>query len=441
MADHITIVASGGTTKILQTTDNTSYHTPAHQLVNAAGTATLGIFAEDAAHSSAHTGIQILTVRQDTAAALAGTDADYQPLITDSTGKLHVNVGAIVPGTGATNLGKIEDAAHSSGDVGVMALGVINATHTTTFGADGDYVPLATDTSGKIGIRGTYAEDAAHTGGDLGIQTLTVRQDTAAALAGTDADYQPLITDANGRLHVIAALAATQTLTTVTTVSTVTNLATIGTSVTPGGGATHLGKAEDAAHTSGDTGVFALSIRNDADATLAGTTLDYNGIATDLSGRVKVNAVNQYITADVTTTCDTSANDAGDVLFDRVTTGTISRLAGGYVVLDSVIVYDQDDQSAANMTLYFLDTDTSLGTVNAAPSISDANALKIVGRLPVLSTDFVDIGGAKLAVLKDINMPMKCDAAAQALFVAATTAGTPTQTANGIKLKLVFRQG
>jgi hypothetical protein len=35
-------------------------------------------------------------VRQDTAAALAGTDADYQPLITDGSGRLHVNVGNTV---------------------------------------------------------------------------------------------------------------------------------------------------------------------------------------------------------------------------------------------------------------------------------------------------------------------------------------------------------
>lgn len=69
-----------------------------------------------------------------------------------------VDVTSIIPGVGATNLGKAEDAAHSSGDVGVAAL--------------------------------------------------TVRQDAAAALGGTDADYQPLITDANGRLHVLDANSA-----------------------------------------------------------------------------------------------------------------------------------------------------------------------------------------------------------------------------------------
>lgn len=117
--------------------------------------------AEDAAHTTGDTGVMGLTVRQDTAAALGGTDADYQPLITDASGRLHVTgpITAVVPGTAATNLGKAEDAAHSTGDVGVMPL--------------------------------------------------TVRQDTAVALGGTDADYQPLITDANGRLHTNALVVGT----------------------------------------------------------------------------------------------------------------------------------------------------------------------------------------------------------------------------------------
>jgi hypothetical protein len=48
-----------------------------------------------------------LTVRQDTAAALGGTDADYQPLITDASGRLHVAVGntVTVSGTVTANAG------------------------------------------------------------------------------------------------------------------------------------------------------------------------------------------------------------------------------------------------------------------------------------------------------------------------------------------------
>ena len=52
--------------------------------------------------------------------------------------------GTMTPGTGATNLGKAEGAAHASGDVGVMALGVYNSAAATPFTAtDLDYVPIA----------------------------------------------------------------------------------------------------------------------------------------------------------------------------------------------------------------------------------------------------------------------------------------------------------
>lgn len=49
--------------------------------------------AEDAAHTTGDPGIQALAVRKDTATALAGTDGDYTPLITDANGRLHVLFG------------------------------------------------------------------------------------------------------------------------------------------------------------------------------------------------------------------------------------------------------------------------------------------------------------------------------------------------------------
>lgn len=320
MANNFDVSAVGGVTKTLQAFDNTSVWTMAHTIVRSDGTVALKPVAEDAAHSSGDTGIMALGVRQDTAAALGGTDGDYMPNIYDSSGRLWVNAGAIgtiTPGTAASSLGKAEDAAHSSGDVGVFVLGVrndvpanslagadgdytpiqvdaagkvgvrgtfaedaahttgdlghfilavANSTHTTALsGTDGDYTPIAVDTTGKIGVRGTFAEDSGHSSGDLGIQVFTVRQDTAAALAGTDADYQPFITDGSGRLHV-----------------------NVG-SITAGTGATSLGKAEDAAHTTGDVGVFVLAVRNDTHSTaLAGTDGDYTPIGVDSSGKIGI---------------------------------------------------------------------------------------------------------------------------------------------------------
>lgn len=57
--------------------------------------------------------------------------------------------------------------------------------------------------------------------------------------------------------------------------------------ITPGVTATALGKAEDAAHVSGDTGVFALAVRNDGAATVfANANGDYSPIGVGQGGEV-----------------------------------------------------------------------------------------------------------------------------------------------------------
>lgn len=68
--------------------------------------------------------------------------------------------GTITPGTGATNLGKAEDAGHTSGDVGVMALGVANTADANISGTTLDYTPFATDLTGAIHVMGKVASDA-----------------------------------------------------------------------------------------------------------------------------------------------------------------------------------------------------------------------------------------------------------------------------------------
>jgi hypothetical protein len=73
---------------------------------------------------------------------------------------------------------------------------------------------------------------------------------------------------------------------TVSTVSTVTAVGTINTSIVPGVAATHLGKAEDAVSTSGDTGVFQLGVRRDAPLVSSSANGDYNEIATDKFGAI-----------------------------------------------------------------------------------------------------------------------------------------------------------
>lgn len=59
------------------------------------------------------------------------------------------SITSVIPGTGATNLGKAEDAPHSSGDTGVFILGVRDDSG-TTFCSNGDYSPIAVDSQGRL---------------------------------------------------------------------------------------------------------------------------------------------------------------------------------------------------------------------------------------------------------------------------------------------------
>ena len=121
------------------------------------GTIAKAVKAEDGAHSSGQTGIPFWGVRNDSASTtLTDANGDYTPIATDSNGRLFVNavssIFSVTPGTGATALGKAEDAAHASGDTGVMSLCVraASATDRSAGATDGDYEPCAVDANGKL---------------------------------------------------------------------------------------------------------------------------------------------------------------------------------------------------------------------------------------------------------------------------------------------------
>lgn len=131
------------------------------------------------------------------------------PAGTNAIGKLAANSGvdigdvdvlSVVPGTGATNLGKAEDAAHTTGDVGVMALAVRKDTAAASSGTTGDYEPLSTDATGRLWIVGAAVEDAAETAGGTLLMAGSVRRDTAASSAGTTGDNATINTDSVGAL-------------------------------------------------------------------------------------------------------------------------------------------------------------------------------------------------------------------------------------------------
>jgi len=207
--------------------------------------------AEDGEHATGDTGVMALSVRQNTAASTSGTDGDYQPLITDTNGRLHVldansasiktavetvaaavstqmqvDIVGSIP-AGDSNIGNVDIVSLPAGNLGMKAmaasLSVVPASDITdaTYIGDikfGEALPAGTANIGDVdvltvvpGVGATNLGKAVNAGfvdAHTGVMALSVRQDTAAALGGTDVDYQPLITDANGRLHVLDANSA-----------------------------------------------------------------------------------------------------------------------------------------------------------------------------------------------------------------------------------------
>lgn len=159
-----------------------------------------------------------------------------------------VDVLSVIPGVAATNLGKAVDAVAGATDTGVAILGVRDDVLGGITPAAGDYTTLLVDANGAL-----WTHDDA----------------LDAALAGSEL-----------QVDIVAALP--------TGANTIGSIASITTNIVPGVGATHLGKAEDGGHVTGDTGVMFLGVRNDANASLAGTDLDYTPIAVDASGNLQV---------------------------------------------------------------------------------------------------------------------------------------------------------
>lgn len=207
------------------------------------------VYAEDSAHASGDLGASVLLVRQDTLAASTSADGDYGNFKSTNLGELYVkdssavallttidadtssiasdasainsNTAGILADTGSidTNVASLlselqsltqaEDAAHVSGDAGVMSLAVRNDTPGSLVSADGDYAPLQVDASGNlrvsgtVSISGTFAEDSAHSSGDSGMQVLAVRKDANGSNVSADGDYASLIQWLEGSLKVV----------------------------------------------------------------------------------------------------------------------------------------------------------------------------------------------------------------------------------------------
>ena len=139
-------------------------------------------------------------------------------------------------------------------------------------------------------------------------------------------------------------------------------------------------------------------------------------------------------------TLDTAAYADGDVLSDLLTVTTVVRVAGYHAVLKSVVVIDDDDQGIAFDILFF-NASVTLAAKNAAWATSDADMAKCQGQIQVVSGDYVDLGGNRIACPSMAGREFVVKpASGTSIYVATRSRGAGTYTAAGIRLILGFEQ-
>ncbi len=150
----------------------------------------------------------------------------------------------------------------------------------------------------------------------------------------------------------------------------------------------------------------------------------------------------------VTPTLDTSAYAPGDILFNPIQVPRASACADEPSYCVGIDIFDLDDQSLYDIKIVLLSESTSLGTINSAPTISDANLiLTMLGMVTIAgSTDAAntaDMGGAKFYTIPKSLLPVAINPTAGTpnIYIAGLVGatGTPTHTASGMRVRLWFQ--
>jgi hypothetical protein len=106
------------------------------------------------------------------------------------------------------------------------------------------------------------------------------------------------------------------------------------------------------------------------------------------------------VIASVTPVVDTSAYASGDLLVETTEIPLATRnFLPGRALLTDLVVIDKDDEKAP-IDIYIMSANVSAGTRNAAPSISDANAVNVQCIVSIAAADYKDLGGVSVATGK-----------------------------------------
>lgn len=150
----------------------------------------------DATVGSTDGGALCLAMRADTPTVVNTGDGKYEPMQM-SSGRLWVSA---VVSAASTSIGKFEDGASASGDVGVPAMAIQQSSPADTAGTNGDYAMLQMS-AGRLWSSSQSYGDVAHDAADSG-NPVKVGHKAKSALSGVtlvaDADRADSVSDLDG---------------------------------------------------------------------------------------------------------------------------------------------------------------------------------------------------------------------------------------------------
>jgi hypothetical protein len=148
----------------------------------------------------------------------------------------------------------------------------------------------------------------------------------------------------------------------------------------------------------------------------------------------------RFVVTSTATIVDNNAIDAYDVFATGSFTHSMFQTHGGPFKVEQLNYLDAADNTAANLTFVFMNSNVSYGTIDSAPDMTDANALFLTSHYVLASASILDHTNFKFAsVQPNIIVWPSAAGSSSAIYYAIATAGTPTPlTASPITVSLVL---
>ena len=237
--------------------------------------------------------------------------------------------------------------------------------------------------------------------------------------------------------NTIVLLEATEIVTgTVTSYSIAHNL----TGIVPGTSGTSIGKAEDAAHTTGDVGVMWLGKRTDTRAVSAGTDGDYAVPGLNAYGDIYVQASQKraVFTAVPTTAAGTYA--VGDVVGTLMTNTDAVRASGLSGVIENIVINDKANViSNLDLVLFSANPTASTFSDNGVYTVNVADWDKIMAVVNV-DNSYAATGNRTLQYCPPGGIPFVAVGSAIIYAVLVCRTSFILASATDLKVALTIRQ-